>query len=304
MYVTTIKPKSINHLRESFLVKFLGEGTHGTIELYQCKQISNKGFCDKLFVVKRIKYETDFLGLKIKPKEKEIDRFYKEYEIGMMLHHPNIRRTLDIDVNFETIILENCEGIDLLDYLNEYNHSDHPETPFGSLIKLFGQLIDAVDYLHTNNIVHLDIKLENIMINPKNKIIKLIDLGEAMLVEENQLVYGLKGTEQYMAPEILRLYDFDPKRADLWCCGIVLYNLYYNRMPWNFAKLDNIHYKNHFNSIKNGILIEYIFPINTNYDGINETIIKKLLLMLLNVHPEKRKNSSMIKNYYSLLFKM
>ena len=146
--------------------------------------------------------------------------------------------------------------------------------------------------------------IKNIMINPKNKIIKLIDLGEAMLVEENQLVYGLKGTEQYMAPEILRLYDFDPKRADLWCCGIVLYNLYYNRMPWNFAKLDNIHYKNHFNSIKNGILIEYIFPINTNYDGINETIIKKLLLMLLNVHPEKRKNSSMIKNYYSLLFKM
>ena len=78
----------------------MGEGTHGTIELYQCKQISNKGFCDKLFVVKRIKYETDFLGLKIKPKEKEIDRFYKEYEIGMMLHHPNIRRTLDIDVKF------------------------------------------------------------------------------------------------------------------------------------------------------------------------------------------------------------
>ena len=39
MYVTTIKPKSINHLKESILVNSLGEGTHGTIELYQCKQI-------------------------------------------------------------------------------------------------------------------------------------------------------------------------------------------------------------------------------------------------------------------------
>lgn len=283
-----LKPKSINHLRESILVNFLGEGTNGIIQLYQCKQISNKGVCDKLFVVKRLKYERDY------PKEKEIDRFYKEYEIGMMLNHPNIRRTLDIDVNFESIILENCTGIDLLDYLNDnhYRHSD---------VKLFGQLIDAVDYLHTNNIVHLDIKLENIIINPKNKIIKLIDLGEAMLVEENQLIYGIKGTEQYMAPEILNLYDYEPKRADLWCCGIVLYNLYYNRMPWSFAKLDNIHYKNHFNSIKKGILKEYIFPIQK--DNINEIIIRKLLLMLLNVNPEMRKNSSMIKNYYSLMFK-
>ena len=84
----------------------------------------------------------------------------------MMLHHPNIRRTLDIDVNFETIILEHCDGIDLLDYLNDYDHSD--------TVKLFSQLIDAVDYLHTNNIVHLDIKLENIIINPKNNIIKLL----------------------------------------------------------------------------------------------------------------------------------
>lgn len=291
MYVTTLKPKSINHLRESVLVNSLGEGTHGTIELYQCKQISNKEVCDKLFVVKRLKYERDY------PKEKEIDRFYKEYEIGMMLNHPNIRRTLDIDVNFESIILENCTGIDLLDYLND-NHYGHSGL---SDVKLFGQLIDAVDYLHTNNIVHLDIKLENIIINPKNKIIKLIDLGEAMLVEENQLIYGIKGTEQYMAPEILNFYDYDPKRADLWCCGIVLYNLYYNRMPWSFAKLDNTHYKNHFNSIKKGILKEYIFPIQK--DNINEIIIRKLLVMLLNVNPEMRKNSSMIKNYYSLMFK-
>lgn len=283
-----LKPNRINHLRESVLVNLLGEGTHGTIELHQCKQISNKGVCDKLFVVKRLKCET------VKPKEEEIIRFYKEYEIGIMLDHPNIRRTLDIDVNFETIILENCEGIDLLDYLNDYLNEDYNYN-----IKLFGQLIDAVDYLHTNNIVHLDIKLENIMINPKNKIIKLIDFGEAMIVEKNQLVYGIKGTEQYMAPEILNLYDFDPKRADLWCCGIVLYNLYYNRMPWRFAKLNDIHYKNHFNS--NGILKEYIFPIKNNQ---NETIIKKLLLMLLNVDPEKRKTSSMIKNYYSLMFKI
>lgn len=283
-----LKPNRINHLRESVLVNLLGEGTHGTIELHQCKQISNKGVCDKLFVVKRLKCET------VKPKEEEIIRFYKEYEIGIILDHPNIRRTLDIDVNFETIILENCEGIDLLDYLNDYLNEDYNYN-----IKLFGQLIDAVDYLHTNNIVHLDIKLENIMINPKNKIIKLIDFGEAMIVEKNQLVYGIKGTEQYMAPEILNLYDFDPKRADLWCCGIVLYNLYYNRMPWRFAKLNDIHYKNHFNS--NGILKEYIFPIKNNQ---NETIIKKLLLMLLNVDPEKRKTSSMIKNYYSLMFKI
>jgi hypothetical protein len=72
-------------------------------------------------------------------------------------------------------------------------------------------------------------------------------------------------------------------------------------MPWNFAKLNDIHYKNHSNNIKKGILKEYIFPINTNYDENNEAIIKQLLSMLLNVDPEKRENSSMIKNYYSLL---
>ena len=248
-----------NYINRSKCKKLLGQGAFGIVELYQCETKCNNSLCKRCFIVKTLIADesNNCLGFIKRPDKNRIEHFYKEYEIGMMLHHPNIRRTLDIDVNFETIILEHCDGIDLLDYLNDYDHSGHCGT-----VKLFSQLIDAVDYLHTNNIVHLDIKLENIIINPKNNIIKLIDLGEAMLVEENQLVYGLKGTEQYMAPEILSLYEFNPKQADLWCCGIILYNLYYNRMPWSFAKLNDIHYKNHSNNIKKGILKESKFSSN------------------------------------------
>jgi hypothetical protein len=86
--------KSIKHLYYSSCVKLLGEGGFGLVEVYQCKQVHIPDIiCDQLFTVKRIKYTKKYGGLCKYVKESNIERFKKEYSIGILLDHKNIRKT-------------------------------------------------------------------------------------------------------------------------------------------------------------------------------------------------------------------
>jgi serine/threonine protein kinase len=301
------------HLKKSKKLKLLGEGTHGIIELHECKDVHDKNvdckdvhdkdvpqnteieICNKKFVIKKIKYKKNWLG---EITNESMDRFYKEYNIGLMLNHNSIRKTLDIDLISKSILFENCDGLDLLDYANEYKNNDTR-----NLVVLFYQIIDAICYLHNIGICHLDVKLENILINPNTQKIKLIDFAEASIIQEDgDFLYGNKGTVQYMAPEVLNLNRFDSKRADLWSCGIVLYNLYYNTMPWEMAKTTDNRYLMHYKSIfADDKLNMFLFTDNTFFNEYDRKIIKILLKILLHPISKKRKTAEYIKNIFELI---
>lgn len=99
---------------------------------------------------------------------------------------------------------------------------------------LFWQICIAVKAAKSVGYAHLDIKLENILIgNDYN--LRLCDFGLSRKI--GIPVSGLRGSEQYVAPEILDLstYFYEPSNADIFSLGVVLFIIYFGRPPFNVA---------------------------------------------------------------------
>ena len=120
-----------------------------------------------------------------------------------------------------------------------------------SLLKKFGvfeesvfrrytsQIIDAVTYLHANNVVHRDIKGSNMMVTTTG-LIKLIDFGTAKKTTEDlvtplsamKLDYSIKGTPYWMAPEVVQMTGEPTCKADIWSIGCTVIEMATGSPPY------------------------------------------------------------------------
>lgn len=158
---------------------------------------------------------------------------------------------------------------------------------------IFLQLADAVRYIHTNGYAHLDIKLENILLDSYYNI-KLADLGVSFELPSNNAKWGLRrGTHHYMAPEVMDLRkgsEFDACKADIFSLGVWLYlflvgefpdqdTLFLNYLSTNESDLDTDK-DVEMGDIKNS---------TKNWESLSESW-KDLLLKMLNPVADKRAN--------------
>lgn len=267
-----LHPYTINHLHDAEYIKYLGSGAFGEIKLYKCKDKNKTDncLCNKIFVVKKIKCNKSKHDPYIIKKLRK--NMLNEYTIGTLLHHRYIRETLDVDLEDNSIIFEYCPGTNFFNYIKYDNPSLKDE------IFYFKQLIEGVSYMHNIGIAHMDLKLENIMIDTINKCIKIIDFGESRVFHDtlhiNTIIpeKGLHGSLPYIAPEEFTEEFYNPEKADIWSCGIILYEIIYNCMPWKAAKLEDLRYNRYIKSIENNC-IQNIFP---NYYSRN--ILYKMLI--------------------------
>lgn len=101
---------------------------------------------------------------------------------------------------------------------------------------MFKQLIDAYRSLYENNIVHRDIKTDNILI--KENVIKLADFGFSKTLKyQDDLMQTSLGSPLYMAPEVLN-NDVYSSKADLWSCAIILYQMLFGHTPYNTSNIN------------------------------------------------------------------
>ena len=142
----------------------------------------------------------------------------KEFEIGITLDHPNIRRTVGfehIDGIGKRIVLEYIDGVTLAETLSDGNITSEK----GASIAL--QVTDALKYLHSKQVCHRDLKPENILLTHQGDMVKVIDFNlsdrDDYIVLKNRA-----GSKRYMAPE---LSDPDSKptpETDYYSLGVIL----------------------------------------------------------------------------------
>ena len=100
----------------------------------------------------------------------------------------------------------------------------------------FREICEAIEYIHSFGILHRDIKLENILFDDDFHP-KLADFGFACVVGATEKRTTVCGTREYFAPEIYSNKKQDLK-LDIWCLGILLYELCHNKTPFNVRKKD------------------------------------------------------------------
>ncbi|KAL0945932.1 hypothetical protein HGRIS_012213 [Hohenbuehelia grisea] len=254
-----------------------------------------------------------------KLSQKLLDNLQSEIDILKSLAHRHITRLLDIVWADRHIylIIEYCAGGDLTRYIQkrgrieglEYVPSPgaapqyyaHPRV--GGLDEIvvrsfLRQLARALKFMRQRNLIHRDIKPQNLLLNPASPeelarghplgvpILKIADFGFARFLPSTMMAETLCGSPLYMAPEILKYQKYDAK-ADLWSVGAVVYEMGTGRPPFRA--------QNHIELLKKIDRSKAIkFPDeDPRYEGSTDIAvvppdIKKLIRALLKRDPVER----------------
>jgi len=156
----------------------------------------------------------------------------REVQIMLQVDHPNIVKTFDIFVRRKRIhfVMEYVSGGELFDLVAA--NTIFTENRAASVMV---DLLNAISYLHKQNIAHRDVKLENLLCVRSTwpLQVKLADFGFAnhIKTEADKMLSSFVGTPYYIAPEML-LSKGHGRPVDIWACGVVLYILLSGKFPF------------------------------------------------------------------------
>ena len=211
-------------------------------------------------------------------KNQAIKQNFKDVEAQMYLYmqHPNIPRLVDfIDMKEKEllyIIMEFIEG----QSLEHYIYRVMGLIPEQKALPMFLDILDTVAYIHNKGYLHLDIKSNNIMLQPNGKI-KLIDLGIASRMSEASNSTGY-GTPAYMPPEQSEMGKCG-KYTDIFALGIMLFEMLTGTLPFTSnnpnprQNLEEIRYKIKYEPTP--VMSQYYPPITSELQYIVERALAK-----------------------------
>ncbi|XP_009868302.1 PREDICTED: testis-specific serine/threonine-protein kinase 2 [Apaloderma vittatum] len=200
----------------------LGEGSYGKVKRAYCSRLK----CSvAIKIINKRKAPTEFL-----------ERFLpREIEASKRLEHPSIIKTYEIFTTAAKkvyIVMELGEKGDLLNYINMTG----PMKEEMARVK-FQQLASAIKYCHDLDVVHRDLKCENILLDVDLNI-KLSDFGFCKFLSRDEhgriiLSETFCGSVAYAAPEVLQGIPCDPRISDIWSLGVILYTMVCALMPFD-----------------------------------------------------------------------
>eukprot|EP01083_Nonionella_stella_P000595 1681_1 len=199
---------------ENYVVSsVIGEGTFGKV--YKARRKYTGRVVALKFIVKRGKSDGDLANLR------------SEIQILSQLNHPNIIRLLDwFETTSEICVVTEFATGELFEILE--GDRTLPEDVVRTIAV---QLVQALKYLHSNRVIHRDMKPQNILITSDGSV-KLCDFGFARSMSYNTVVlHSIKGTPLYMSPELVQERPYN-HTSDLWSLGAILYELYVGQPPF------------------------------------------------------------------------
>lgn len=174
-----------------------------------------------------------FVAVKVlKPEFAEdvnfVTKFHTEAQSAAGLQHPNIVNIYDVgsEEHMHFIVMEYVEGITLKTYIEKKGQLNYKEA-----ISIAIQVARGIEAAHNNNIVHRDIKPQNIMISHEGKV-KVTDFGIARAATSNTIHSDVMGSVHYTSPEQARNGFVDGK-SDIYSLGIVMYEMVTGRVPFD-----------------------------------------------------------------------
>lgn len=132
------------------------------------------------------------------------------------------------------LVMEFASGGDLLKYVRTRRRLAEPCAK-----DLFKQLLEGLDHIHKKLVVHRDIKLENLLLDPFG-CVKIADFGVAAVVQPEKKLHDHCGTPSYIAPEILQDAGYDGFPVDVWSSGIALYAMLCGRLPFKGKSMSEL----------------------------------------------------------------
>jgi len=176
--------------------------------------ISSGAFGDVLLVRDEARKKEVALKVLNVFSKRKAKTFNSEFIKLSTLNHPNLIKVYDYGFLHDGkpyFTMEYIEGKDLREFLRDENNLKH-------ISEIISQILSALKYLHSKDILHGDIKPENIMVTSDNKI-KLLDFG--LVVRKGTRRSKISGTPGYIAPEVLRGEAYT-ESSDLYALGISL----------------------------------------------------------------------------------
>ncbi|KAJ9444956.1 hypothetical protein DIPPA_01635 [Diplonema papillatum] len=198
--------------------RLLGSGSYGTV--YQALDNDTGG----MFAVKKISVDSD--------NKKQVDALQSEVDMLKKLNHPNIVNLLGTQRGQDCvyILMEYMAGGSVAAMAKQYGRGVGLDTVV--LQRFTRQILQGLAYLHSQNVIHRDIKGDNIFCNHKG-VVKLGDFGASKVLSEATSCAnsGLKGTVLFFAPEVVSGANYS-YASDIWALGCTMIEVATGMHPW------------------------------------------------------------------------
>lgn len=208
----------------------------------------------------------------------------REIVIMKLISHANVLGLYEVWENKSELylVLEYVDSGELFDYLVSKGKLGEREA-----VHYFKQIVQGVSYCHSFNICHRDLKPENLLLDKKNRTIKIADFGMAALEVSNKLLETSCGSPHYASPEIVMGRPYHGGPSDVWSCGIILFALLTGHLPFNDDSIKKLLLK-----VQSG---RYQMPMGLSKGA--RDLIGKILV----VNPAKRITTEEILNHPLIL---
>jgi serine/threonine protein kinase/tetratricopeptide (TPR) repeat protein len=264
--------------------KILNKIGEGRSQVFTCSDLFNP---ENIMVLKVLNSNADI---------SEVQAFHDEYFYLKKFNHPNIISVFDngevicIDKEYKDWKVNAGSYFYTMEYFDGHDLSKLPELTDFLLEQIIEKVTSVLYYLHSSNLIHTDLKVENILfrIDDNNIDLKIIDFGFLTFLKERAQI-NARGSLEYIAPEIIQQEKVD-YRIDLYSLGVILYNLIYKKFPYygeNELEYLNAHLKH---------------EVEFNHSNIGKHLIEAVR-GLLQKYPEDR-TSNILQLRFNLNMKL